>query len=64
MTAINHNTLTRVAREIAASRGVDFDAPHKHRAHWMDLARKSIERGRGIAMADALMGIFGLRRRA
>jgi hypothetical protein len=58
----DHNTLTRLAREIAASRGVDFDAPRKHRAHWLALALKHVERQRGIATADALMGIFGLRR--
>lgn len=58
----DHNTLVRIAREIAASRGVDFDAPRKHRAHWLELARRHVERQRGIATADAFMAIFGLRR--
>lgn len=60
----DHDTLTRIAREIAASRGVDFDAPRKHRAHWLELARRHVERRQLIAAADEFMAIFGFRRQA
>ena len=61
----DHATLERIAREIAASRGVDFDAPRKHRAHWLALAWTEIARREANIQSvyggvkDALANIMG-----
>lgn len=56
------NTMDGIARQLCEAAGRDYDAPGCKKNHWRRKARALIERERGIATADALMGIFGLRR--
>ena len=62
--AIDHDKLEALAREMCDSRNGagHFDAKGTHRNHWRALACAEIERRRSISLADAFMGIFGLRR--
>jgi len=62
--AISHADLERLAREMCDSRNGagHFDAKGTKRNHWRALACAEIERRRSISLADAFMGIFGLRR--
>lgn len=57
-------TIERIARQLAEDRFGEghFDRKGTKRSYWRRKARALIERERGIATADALMGIFGLRR--
>lgn len=61
---ISYATLERMARDLCESaRGPNAWAkPRCQRNHWRAVARKTIERERGIATADALMAVFGMRR--
>jgi hypothetical protein len=60
----DYTTIERVARRLADDRfgAGHFDRKGTKRGYWRRKARKLIERERRIALADALMGIFGLRR--
>ena len=58
----DHNTIERLARRLCHESGGDWERRYTKRAHWMAKARRLVERERGIATADALMGIFGYRR--
>lgn len=58
----DYTTVERLARRLCADAGGDWDRKYTKRAHWRAKASRLIERGRGIATADALMAIFGLRR--
>jgi hypothetical protein len=62
--AINHAELERLAREMCDARNGTghFEAKGTKRNHWRALACAEIERRRSISLADAFMGIFGLRR--
>lgn len=64
--AINHDELERLARELCDSRNGagHYEAKGTKRNHWRALAAAEIERRRCISLADAFMGIFGLRREA
>lgn len=61
---IDHAELERVARELCDSRNGagHYEAKGTKRAHWRALAAAEIEHHRCISLADAFMGIFGLRR--
>jgi len=55
-------TTESIARRLCEAAGRDYDAPGCKKNHWRRKAREFIARERGIATADAFMGIFGFRR--
>lgn len=37
------NTIERIARQLCEERGLDYDAKHRKRAHWLERARRVAE---------------------
>lgn len=64
MNSFEFETVERLAKRICEDRhgAGSWDAKHRRRADYRAEAMRQIERARGMATADALMGVFGLRR--
>lgn len=64
MSSFEFETVERIAKLICEDRhgAGSWDAKHRRRADYRAEAMRQIEHSQGLAMADAFMAIFGLRR--
>lgn len=64
MSSFEFESVERIAKRICEDRhgAGSWDARHRRRADYRGEAMRQIERARGLALADAFMAIFGLRR--
>ena len=55
------NTIERIARQLCEERGLDFDAKHRKRAHWLAKARVIVEMAESSPVVETLARACGWR---